>query len=458
MEFIGRDKELRELNSRYRGKKKEFGVIYGRRRAGKTALISEFAKGKNAVVFQAKRDSAYGNLRSFSYAICQKLSLPSDFVFSSYEAAFRAIEEHFAGERYLLVIDEYPYILDQMPSFSSVLQEFVDKSEDNLFLLISGSDVSFLKNEILDHNSPLYKRRTLEMKIGKLDYSEAIAFVKDFDDEEKSRYLSLMSTFPYYLSAIDPSLSFEENLKRLLFNPYGAFFGLPDQVLSNSVRAQDVYNAILLAISHKHKNVSSISNYTKEEDAKISKYLTTLINGETVRRAETFWGNKKTVYYEIDDPLLEFYYRFIFRNEERIRMNGKMVYDELHEQIEQFISFGFENICRLYLEQKNKNGELGMIYPSIKPYRVENSKLGRSIEIDGLAENGDSLLVIECKYRNRSFDKAMLLHLQESVSVFPEEMKRTYYIFSKAGFSNDVLSLKDENLHLIDFTMLFEDK
>lgn len=455
MKFYGRAKELQALNDRYGSRRKEFGVIYGRRRVGKTALIEEFAKDKDAILFQAKRDSAYGNLESFSLAIAKRLSLPGGYVFPSYEAAFDAILEGLKEERFLLVIDEFPYILEQMPSFSSYLQEFFDRAGDNLFLLISGSDISLLEKEILSHNSPLYKRRSFEMRISKMTYREALLFLEPFSNEEKSAYLSLMSTFPYYLAAINPSLSFEDNLKRLLFDPYGTFFNLPDQILSNATRVQDIYNAILLAIANRQRNVASIASRIKESEAKVAKYLVTLQGSEIVRKCETFMGSKKTIYYEIDDPLLEFWYAFIFKNEERIRINGEIVFKELKEKIGLYISHGFENICRLYLDQKNIDGELDTVYPPLKPYRVEKSKLGRSVEIDGLSRSGNSLLVIECKYRNQPFDKAMLDHLLESVSVFPSKLDRHYYIFSKSGFGKDVLSLEGDDIRLVSFDDLF---
>lgn len=455
MKFLGRTKELAELNRRYDSHRKEFGVLYGRRRIGKTALITQFVEEKNALLFQAKRDSAYGNLRSFSLAICKRLHLPTNYIFASYEEAFDSLLEASKKERIILAIDEYPYILDQMPSFSSLLQEFIDRANDNVFVLISGSDVSFLKNEILDHNSPLYKRKTFEMKITKLEFSEALLFVSSFSNEEKSQYLSLMSTFPYYLAAIDPSLSFQDNIKRLLFNPYGTFFNLPDQVLSNSTRVQDIYNAILLAITHRHRTIKDIALTIHEEEAKVAKYITTLLNSEILRKCETFMGSKKTQFYEIDDPLLEFYYRFIFHNEERIRINGDKVFEESLEKIHQYLSYGFENICRLYLDQKNRNGELDTVYLPLKPYHVEKSILNRSIEIDGLSQSDHSLLVVECKYRTKPFDLDMLHHLMESASVFPEKLERHYYIFSKAGFTDELLSSYPKNVHFLSFDDLF---
>lgn len=453
--FIGRKRELRELNARYEGHRKEFGVIYGRRRIGKSALMKAFLANKNGILFQAKKDNAYGNLRSFSYEINKLVNLPKNYVFSGWEEAFDAVLDYARGKRFVLAIDEYPYVVEQDGSFPSILQEFVDCADENLFVLISGSDVSLLKKEIQDHASPLYKRRTFEMAITQMPYEEAVEFLSQYSNEVKCNYLALMSTFPYYLSAIDPKLSFEENIKNLLFNQYGTFFTLPDQLLSNSTKVQDVYNAILMAIAHRKHTNKEIADYIHEEEAKVAKYLLTLLDSELVIKCETFMGNKKTNYYEIGDPLLRFWYAFIFDNQERIKTNGEMVFTELSESIRQFICRGFEEVCRLYVQQMNMNGGLQEVFPKLRVYRVEKSRLGRSVELDGLALANDTLLVMECKYRKIPFSLKMLNHLKESASVFAEKYKRKYYIFSKVGFTEEVKNLSDENIRLFELNDLF---
>ena len=153
--------------------------------------------------------------------------------------------------------------------------------------------------------------------------------------------------------------------------------------------------------------------------------------------------------------LLKFWYKFIFPNEDIIKINSDIVFKELQEQIKQFIFFGFEDVCRLYLNQKNINGELNTVYPPLKPYKVEKSQLNRSIEIDGLSQINNSLLIIECKFRNTKFNKIMLEHLIESTSVFPNKLDRYYYIFSKVGFDDDVIKMKSKNINLITMEDLF---
>lgn len=453
--FIGRKKELNELNFRFNNSKKEFGVIYGRRRIGKSTLINEFLKDKPNIFFQAKKDSMYGNLRSFSYEIDKLLDLPKSFVFSSMEEAFDSLIEYAKGKRFVIAIDEYPYIVNQDASFPSVLQEAIDRAPDNLFFLISGSDVGMLKNELEDHNSPLYKRRTFEMNVTKLKYSESLEYLKNVDNETKIKYLSFTSTYPYYLSAMDFDIPFEENIKRLLFNEYGTFFTLPDQLLSNSLNTQDVYNAILYAVSKRKRSNKEIAEYIHEDEAKVSKYIKTLLQSELLDKRETYNGNKKTVYYEIGDPMLRFWYMFIFNNMEKIRMNGDFVYNNLQEDIKQFICYGFEEVSRLYMDELNSKGLLGNIFAPFKPYKVEKSILNRSIEIDGLSNDDEKLIVIECKYRKEKFTLSMLKHLEESASVFPSKYNRVYYLFSKNGFDDEIKKIQSDKYHIVELDDMF---
>ena len=453
--FIGRKKELNELNFRFNNSKKEFGVIYGRRRIGKSTLINEFLKDKPNIFFQAKKDSMYGNLRSFSYEIDKLLDLPKSFVFSSMEEAFDSLIEYAKGKRFVIAIDEYPYIVNQDASFPSVLQEAIDRAPDNLFFLISGSDVGMLKNELEDHNSPLYKRRTFEMNVTKLKYSESLEYLKNVDNETKIKYLSFTSTYPYYLSAMDFDIPFEENIKRLLFNEYGTFFTLPDQLLSNSLNTQDVYNAILYAVSKRKRSNKEIAEYIHEDEAKVSKYIKTLLQSELLDKRETYNGNKKTVYYEIGDPMLRFWYMFIFNNMEKIRMNGELVYNNLQEDIKQFICYGFEEVSRLYMDELNSKGLLGNIFAPFKPYKVEKSILNRSIEIDGLSNDDEKLIVMECKYRKEKFTLSMLKHLEESASVFPSKYTRVYYLFSKNGFDDEIKKIQSDKYHIIELDDMF---
>ena len=101
-----------------------------------------------------------------------------------------------------------------------------------------------------------------------------------------------------------------------------------------------------------------------------------------------------------------------------------------------------------------KKGELEDVFPYIQNYKVDNSKLNRSIEIDGITSTKEYLLVMDCKYRNKKYTRDMYEHLKESASIFPDKLKRVYYIFSKEGFNENMI--EDKNIHLFDLRKMFE--
>ena len=152
--------------------------------------------------------------------------------------------------------------------------------------------------------------------------------------------------------------------------------------------------------------------------------------------------------------MLRFWYRFIFDRKGEIALGlGDVLYEENKAEIDDFIAHGFEDVAISFLTEQNSKGLLKYYYEPIRNYKVDNSKLGRSIELDGLAKglgkNKDKLLVVECKYRKAPFSTAMLEQLKESVSVFDGFSAYDYYLFSKSGFTEEMLSIKDDNIHLI---------
>ena len=108
--FIGRTAEMSELNRLYGTGSFEMPVIYGRRRVGKTRLITEFIQGKKAIYFQARRTNAEANLHGFSQAILAGSVGAAGVSFRSLDEAFDALATMARTERLIVVIDEYPYL------------------------------------------------------------------------------------------------------------------------------------------------------------------------------------------------------------------------------------------------------------------------------------------------------------------------------------------------------------
>lgn len=450
--FYGRTKELNKLEREYQ-KKNSFCSIYGTRRIGKTSLINEFIKDKKHLMFQAKEVSNTDNLKSFSYKIMETFDRNDEYIYSSWEKAFDAIISFFDGDKGVIVIDEYPYLVKSYEGISSIIQDIYDNKirNSNIMLILSGSNLSFMEKEMNDKQSALYKRITMKMKVEKLPFNEACLFLNNYSNEDKIKFLCMFGMYPFYLSKIDSNLTFDENIKELLFNENSILLDEPKLILSNSSREQSFYNSILLYLSGKKKGLTEIARLMNEDVTKINKYMKTLLDSQIVVKNEIF-NSKRQVYYYIEDPVLRFYYEYLLNNIEKIEAGyGNVLYDRLEDKIHDFISFSFEDVSISYMDYLSSIGKLDGIFYPIQNLVIEKSELNRSIEIDGIAKDDDSLLVIECKYTNkkRTIDDYERMKENVSIKMFSNIKRKIYYIISKNGFDENLKNLKDENLHLV---------
>ena len=147
--FLCREHELQVLNRRYQNDGCECVVIYGRRRVGKTALITEFAKDKKAILFPALKANARDNLGALSKAIAaySNPDTSSAPVYQSFDDAFSEITRLAKNERVVFVIDELPYLCEADDSIPSRLQHLLDHDwkETKLYLILCGSSMSFME-------------------------------------------------------------------------------------------------------------------------------------------------------------------------------------------------------------------------------------------------------------------------------------------------------------------------
>ena len=237
--FIGREHELNTLNKLYNSDKFEFAVIYGRRRVGKTALISEFTKDKDTIFFTGVETNAKQNLDNFSRCIMEyNTGIASGASFNSFQMAFEYVFELAKTKRIVLVIDEYPYVARASKSLASTLQLLIDKNKDasKLFLILCGSSMSYMEDHVLAYKAPLYGRRTAQFKINPFEFLEACRYFENFSDEDKALAYGIVGGTPQYLMQLDDKLSIEENIKNTHLNPSSSIFEEPTNLLKQEVR------------------------------------------------------------------------------------------------------------------------------------------------------------------------------------------------------------------------------
>ena len=462
--FIGRQSEMAELEKRWQSGWFEFGVVYGTRRIGKTTLLQEFVKGKNAFYFQARKADEKDNLTAFSREFRKSRGIDEHLQYDSFDAAFDSIAEYAARQRMILVIDEIAYLCTKNKSLLSLLQFYLDGpfKRAGVMVILSGSNVSFMEDILNNRNDPLYQRATFQIHLEKMPFGEARSFVKDRPIEEQISYLGLFGSHPYYLGMIDHAANFQENLERLLYSKYGTLADAPEKVMPVGVSEENMYNSLIQAVAKGKRFSKYIAEAVGVESNYAAKYLTSLVDMQILEKRESFIRNRKTNYYVVADNLLRFWYRFIFDQRDVIQNGlGHILFLEDHEGIRDFIAREFDSVAQLWLEEQNRAGKLPAFYGSIRNYIVEHSRLGRSVELDGLAEGlgrkKDHLLAVECKYREVPFDMKMLQHFQESVSLFEQYAVTDYYLISKNGFTEEVTHLNDKHIHLIAIKDMFSE-
>ena len=461
--FIGRVSEMNELEQRWQRGQFEFGVVYGTRRIGKTTLLQEFVKGKNAFYFQARKADEKDNLSAFSREFRKSQGLDEHASYNSFSDAFDSIAERSEKQRMILIIDEIAYLCQKSKALLSLLQFYIDGAfrETKLMIILSGSNVSFMEEILNNRNDPLYQRATFQIHLEKMPFSEARQFVADSTAEEQVQYLGLFGSHPYYLGMIDHAVSFRENVQRLLYSKYGTLLDAPEKIMPTGVPDQNMYNSIIQAVARGKRFSKEIAEAVGVENNYVAKYLSSLLQMQVLEKRESFIRNQKTNYYVVSDNLLRFWYRFIFDQRDIIQNGfGEILFTEDQEGIFDFIARSFEDVALLWMEEQNRSGKLPVYYGSLRNYMVENSRLNRSVELDGLAEglgkNKHHLLVVECKYRKKPFNGSMLAHLKESVSLFDEYDVIDYYLISKTGFTDEVTALDDPHIHRLTLNDLFQ--
>ena len=457
--FYGRKEELEVLNNRFNSGRFEFGFIYGQRRIGKTALIDEFSKSNKTLMFFASESDDISIRNDFSNQLFALTNETGKSPFANWDSFFLAIKESFKNEKVMIVFDEYPNIIvghdgkRKKTDFDEKLQNAIDHlfKDTQLTLIIMGSNVSFMENIIKDQTGPLYKRHTFSLFVSKLKWGDALNFVNGMSLDDQIKTLSLTDTYPYYLSHLNPNKSFENNLNAFFFNRDALITLDPSFIISSNMNISGFYAGIMRCLSKGINTIKDICSALNAESGKISLYLEELIKSGAVKK-QTYFNSKRNTYYEINDRMTSFYFRFVQSYLEHIKLgNGLMIKEKEKTAIDNFICHAYEKLCMTYMNYLNSEGKLEHYYLEFANFRADNTSLNRSVEIDIVSEDKDSLLIGECKYSTSKKGIKEYQNMQEDVLIKPlvDYPKKYFYIFSHAGFENNLLKIKDQQLHLI---------
>lgn len=465
--FIGRKKELKLLEELYNSQKFEMLILRGRIKVGKSYLLNHFSKKyqNNTVFFTADKSAEKSNVKSF----CEELNNVLKFgtflnSFETWKDVFSFFKDIELKQRLVIIIDEFTYLHSSNPAFDSILQNAIDRvlKQKNIFLILCGSEVSTIEDIIDDSTKPLYGRKTAELKLEPFSYLEAKEFFPKYSNEEALTVYSILGGTPLYLSLFDDSLSIRENIIKNCLSTTGYLFNEVENLLRMELKETSFYKNIMLAINSGASNLNTIRDKVGEDSAKISKYISVLINLGYIKK-EIPCGEKdriRNTLYSISDNYFAFYFAFIFKH--RNILNGfispEIFYEKemTNEKLNAFIGKRFEDICKAYLKQQFYLGKMPFYPQEIGRWWGNNPILKKQEEIDILALDDENAIICECKYTNEKFDLKQLKDLEQSALCINKENK-SFIIFSKSDVTTKVeeLIIDDSNYKVLTIEDLY---
>lgn len=456
--FIGRARELASLNKLDQSDKFEFIVIYGRRRVGKTALISQFIRDKKAIYFMGVESNAKQNLENFSRNILEyETGIQVETAFLSFQAALEYVFQLAEKERMILVIDEYPYVARSFKSLASTLQLLIDKYRDDskLMLILCGSSMSYMEDHVLAYKAPLYGRRTAQIKVLPFDFADTCRYFKNFSDTDKALIYGVVGGTPQYLLQMDDRLSVEANIKDTFLNPASPLFEEPENLLKQEVREPALYNAIITAIATGASRMSEISTKVGESSNVCATYMKSLKALGLVQK-ETPYGDRasrKSIYL-IDDNMFRFWYRFVPENNSIIaRGAADLAYQRIAPHLPDYMGKVFEGICRQYLWKLLLIGNSPVKFRELGRWWGTDPVTHGQVEIDVMGEEDkNTVLLGECKWTNEKVDLSVLKALGKRSQLFHYSAVH-FYLFSKNGFTKGCETAANEmdNVRLVTY-------
>ena len=458
--FIGRETEIQVLEEHYRSDRFEFAVVYGRRRVGKTTLIREFAENKDCVYYMAVEGTAHENLLGLSRALIGGNSMESDGVsYESFSALLDGIDRLCKSKgRWILAIDEYPYLAASYPAVSSMIQKHIDLcwKESRMFLVLCGSSMSFMENQVLGYKSPLYGRRSMQCRLKPFTYFEAGKMLEAWPGEDRVLLYGITGGIPDYLDRLNPEQNAQDNIRTLFFRENGHMYEEPVNLLKQELKDPASYHSILTAIASGACKMNEISQKAGLESSGCSNQIASLISLGIVRKEvpvtekET---SRKTRYF-LNDGMFRFWYRFVRSNQGSISMGlGDIVFEKLvRPQIPDYLGQVFEEICRQYLFLPEVCTSFPFLYTKVGRWWGNNPYEKRQEEVDLAALGEDAVLLGECKWRNERVSISVLQTLLRRGRLFSEKEK-VYCVFSKSGFEKEASDFAAQHdIRLISFT------
>jgi len=451
--FYDRQNEMKELKTKFDSiSKGEFGVIYGRRRTGKSELLRQFYGNVTNTdkIFLTITSTNRNDLKAVLGESIKK-STGEEVKIERWDDFFDFILERSESKRVLIILDEFQRLNNFAKDFYFSLQEAWDAKLKyaKVMLLICGSSMSMMHRIALEEHGPLYGRKTFEIQVSPFKYMDFREMFKEFPEEEKIRIFAVFGGTPKYLEDFkyNSDGGLFEAYKRFVLSPTSVLFEEPINALKLELKSPDRYISIVKAISEGKEESPEIAAAIGIKNNSLSPYLGTLSSLlDIIESNDPLFGKSRIRRYKIKDNFFRFWYKFVYPYLDILEIGDtKTVLDKISRDFDTYCGKIFEDIIKEFFIYSNGKKILGK--------KIEFSKIGKWWE-----DGEDIDLVLKCK-RETIFIEVKFIDKEvgfEHYNSLVDKSKKTsaggrfsYYLVSRKGFKEDLKKAKPANLTLL---------
>lgn len=442
--FIDRVEEMSTLEKEYAREGASLVILYGRRRVGKTTLISEFIKNKNALFFLASEESEVQNRNMFKDKVAEFLDneLLRNVQVSDWDMIFKVLMDTKFEQKPIIVIDEFQYLGKMNPAFPSIFQRIWEEilKDKEVMVILCGSLISMMVSQTLAYHSPLYGRRTAQICLKQIPFRYYREFFPEKAENECIELYSVTGGVPKYIESFSEERDIYEAIDHHVLNQSSYLYDEPYFLLQQEVTEIGSYFSIIKAIAAGNSKLSAISGMLETKATTVSKYLKTLVDMDILERevpvTEDSPEKSKKGLYKIKDNYLRFWFAFIYPNKSYLESgHSEIVKKKIQNGIvKNQIAFVYEDVCKEKMWELNSQGVWPFYFSKVGRFWDSNTE----IDIVALDPDGHNMILGECKYWKEPIGVSILQALEEkseSISWNKEKRKVWYILFSAAGFT-----------------------
>ncbi|MBR3080457.1 MAG: AAA family ATPase [Prevotella sp.] len=415
--IIGREAEMKRLNTALEGNKPEFVALYGRRRVGKTFLINQMFKnqfafkitgvieGKLRDQFTAFADAMY----DYGFPIPQK---PKDWMqaFIMLKNALKKKVE--SGERCVIFVDELPALDAEGSNLASAVGYFWNSwacQYDNIIFIICGSATSWMISNVIDSKGGLHDRITMEMPIHPFTLKETEAYL-DSNHFTWNRLMTLQAYMvfggiPYYLSLLDSEESLVQNIDRLFFSQDMQMRREFRRLFNTLYKNPEKYIDIVKTLGKSRRGMTReeiASELNSANNGHLGKQLEDLVYCDLIRKnvVREKRIKRKDAIYQLCDFFSLFYLTFIDRAEVEQQYWAHHINTP---EINSWMGLTYERICMAHIQQIKHALRIDAISTLSYSWRSKTAKPAAQIDI--IIERADRIVnICEVKYSQSEYE------------------------------------------------------